>query len=226
MRLILDILPCRLRAGVRRFLRLRRLHRLIPTIGSPPGTVAALRYNLAFEFFRWSAFPNKKGEAMATLMLFGHGASVSGTTFDFRRSAPTASRIYFWAAESRPSKVYDEVMNSIIANTGAIPIGWAQERASRIGGTLVTDHELHDPTQPAASNLVPWLPANFGTLANQTNIAALNGTAYHNNATLTGSTVMVFRVSDGGQPVRLSAILSNANFNNRALNIAWLVCRT
>jgi hypothetical protein len=162
---------------------------------------------------------------MATLMLFGHGASLSGTTFDFRRTAPTASKIYFWAAESKPSKVYNEVMNSIIANTGTVPVGWGQERGSRIGGTLVTDHELYDPTQPAASNLVPWLPANFATLAHNTAIAALNGTAYHNNATLAGSTVMVFRVDDGNQPVRLSAILSDANFNNRALNFAWLVCR-
>jgi hypothetical protein len=159
-------------------------------------------------------------------MLFGHGASLSGTTFDFRRTAPSASKIYFWAAESKPSKVYDEVMSSIITNAGTIPVGWYQERKSKIGGALATEHELHDPTQPAASNLVPWLPANFATLAHNTAIAALGGTAYHNNATLAGSTVIVFRVDDGGNAVRLSAILSNANFNNRALNIAWLVCRT
>ena len=146
---------------------------------------------------------------------------MQGTTFDFRRTAANASKIYFWAAEAKPSKVYDEAMSSIITGAGAIPKGWYQEKASRIGGALVTDHELHEPT-----TLVPWLPANFATLAHNTAVAALNGTVYHNNPTVLASTVMVFRVNDGAQPVRLSAIASNANFNNRPLNYAWLVCRT
>lgn len=159
---------------------------------------------------------------MATLMLFGHG-SAQGGNFDFRRTAPNASKIYFWAAEGKPSKVYDEAMSSIIANAGTIPAGWSQERSSRIGGALVTEHLLQDPT--LNPNLVPWLPANFATLAFHTNIYALNGVVYHNNGSIITSNVMVFRLNAGANAVRLSAILSNGNFNNRPLNIAWLVCR-
>ncbi|CAN94543.1 hypothetical protein predicted by Glimmer/Critica [Sorangium cellulosum So ce56] len=160
---------------------------------------------------------------MPTLMLFGHGAAQAGTSFDFRRPSANASKIYFWAAEGKPSKVYDEAMSSIIANAGAIPVGWSQEKSSRIGGAQITEHLLQDPTLPP--NLVPWLPANFATLAHNTNIHPLNGIVYHSHATIIASNAMVFRLNNGANSVRLSAILNNGNFNNRPLNIAWLVCR-
>lgn len=160
---------------------------------------------------------------MATLMLFGHGASLTGTTFNFQRTAPNASKIYFWAIEGKPSRAYSDAMDSIIANAGTIPVGWAQEKASRIGGALVTEHLLEDPT--LNPDLVPWLPANFATLGHNTALAALNGTVYHNAATIAASNVMVFRINNGAAGVHLSTILADANFNARPLDIAWLVCR-
>lgn len=160
---------------------------------------------------------------MAALMLFGHGASIEGDTFDFRRTGPNASKIYFWAMEGKSSRSYSNAMDSIIANNGTVPTGWAQEKSSRIGGTLLTDHLLQDPT--VGTDLIPWLPANFATLAHNTAIPALNGTVFHDAATIAASQVMVFYI-DAGQPeLRLSDILADANFNARPLDIVWLVCR-
>lgn len=168
---------------------------------------------------------------MATLMLFGHGASLAGQTFDFRRPAINAAKIYFWAAEGNVSRVYRDAMGSIIGGAGAIPRGWGQEKSSRIGGALVTDHQLHEPANLWNDPAAPggnWLSANFNTLANHTDIAALNSTVYHEGATVNGSNIMLLRVVDGGNPILLSTILSHnsaaANFT-RALNFAWLVCR-
>lgn len=160
---------------------------------------------------------------MPTLMLFGHGSSLTGNTFNFQREEIYTSTIYFWAAEGKPSKVYDEVMSNIIANGGRIPKGWSQERKSRIGGALVTDHFLEDPT--LNPNLVPFLPDNFSNLNYNTPIPALNGTVYHDAASITTSNVMVFRINNDAAGVRLSAILAHAHFNTRPLEIAWLVCR-
>ena len=160
---------------------------------------------------------------MPTLMLFGHGASLQGENFNFQRPAANASTIYFWAAEGRPSRVYSDVMSSIIANGGTIPKGWYHESKSRIGGTLVTDHLLQDPT--LNPNLVPWLPNNFAILSHKTPIAALNGTVYHDAANIAASNLMLFRINDRAASIHLATILANANFSARPLEIAWLICR-
>jgi hypothetical protein len=152
------------------------------------------------------------------LVLYGHGA-VTDQTFDFRRASASRINLYAWTKEGIAvwDRQIQSAANDAIAS-GAISTSYATVTSSRIGGTLFKDYRIGPPTGLA----LPTIPAAYGSTA----IAALGATVRHNAATLAGSNRMVLMINAGQATQLLSAIISDPNFNARALDILWCACKS
>jgi hypothetical protein len=150
------------------------------------------------------------------LVLYGHGA-VLDENFNFKR--PERINLYAWTREG--IAVWDTQIqlaaDDAIA-TGAIRDSYATVNSSQVGGTLFKDYLLASP-----DNLrLPTVPDGYSN----TTIAALGAKVQHNAAALAGSNRMVLMIIRGQPAVRLSAIINDPNFSNKAFDILWCACKS
>ena len=188
----------------------------------------------------WATSPaviGQEGNTMPNFLIIdGHGATTSGLTFDFRRPAAQKCSLFFYTRGGIDIGVEASNRKITAALGGTVPDNWAEQKESRIGGTIVTDRLLLSKDVDPATGAADWVtpvPAAAASATVQLADARIGRPAVPLECHFTGATTpgdprtattVVAWVQDGnpGQ-LLLSRILGY--FSTQPYTVIWAPCR-
>jgi hypothetical protein len=157
------------------------------------------------------------------LIIDGHGKELTGTTFDFRRAQGNECDLYCYVrigigiGVTTSNQIIQDAINGNISREIS-----ESQLSSRIGGTLVTDKQLHaiqlTATGPQWNNDALFI----GGISRNININGVNG-AVAITEIVSGNNTYVRLPFDSNGSIKLSEIINH--YNAGQYNILWTVCR-
>jgi hypothetical protein len=173
------------------------------------------------------------------IVLDGHGADVSGKSFEFKRQ----NRMTLYSYTFTDRNVWVSASNEKIKaalTTGMVPEGWSNQQDSKIGGTPVVERILWKPDfydqqtkegwfsedeVKAWDKTIVWTKTRIEKLEDtkQKKVATLN--LLHNGSQVNNSQRMLGWITDTEKGVYLSTILQAGELAQLSAKVLWLACR-